>query len=268
MPDNPSPYCITELNYGTADGIAPTQVEIGNGRQVPLNWQQHGFELLNHKSKVVDWNDEVALTDHYYSEMASLAKNLTGCQSAIVAGHIARNPEQAQTHADYAPIQFAHSDFTEGYDQLTKERYAQGLAFEQQALQRAGVKLAELLNAQDILILQFWRNVGPLRPDLPLAFCDAQSVAREDLQPFHVPSYADGDFAFDTFAVSSGAEKHRWFTFPALSDREVVAFRTFDSRRAGTNKPFWTPHCAFVDPQAPSPAPARCSIEVRATCLF
>ncbi|MFK7916230.1 MAG: CmcJ/NvfI family oxidoreductase [Pseudomonadales bacterium] len=268
MSENRSLYCRTSLNYGTSHGVQPTTVEIRNGRQQTLSWQTNGFELLNHRSKVSDWDDEVDVASHYYSEMAGLAKALTGCSAAIVAGHISRNPQQAEQHQDYAPIQFAHSDFTDNYGALTKQRYALGQAFEAQALAQAGITATELANAQDILILQFWRNVGPAEPDLPLAFCDAQSVPRKDLVPFHVQSYANGDFAFDTFALSGNATNHRWSTFPALGNHEVVAFRTFDSRRVGSDKPYWTPHCAFLDPMVAAPAPARRSIEVRATCLF
>ncbi len=263
-------YCRAELNYATAGGIAPTEVCILDGRQAAnLTWQENGFELLQHESKVTDWSDNEQLADIYYGEMVTQAKRLTGCRAAIISGHIARNPDQAKAHSDYAPIQYVHSDFTDNYGELTKQRYAAQRPFEVNALAQAGVELDELLAAEDLMILQFWRNVGPLAMDKPLAFCDATTVPREDIHAFHVPNYADGDFPFDTYGVSAplAGREHRWYAFPELSANEVVALRTFDSRRVGTDLPYWTPHTAFVDPNIPA-APPRFSVEVRATCLF
>ena len=70
-------------------------------------------------------------------------------------------------------------------------------------------------------------NVGAPQPDLPIAFCDACTVPVTDLESIHVPSYAGGDFAFDTLAVAppQQADSHAWYTFPELSASEVVAFR-------------------------------------------
>ncbi len=263
-------YCQTTLNYADANGITPQLVTIHNARQAaPFHWQTNGFELFQHRSAVTDWRDDAQLAKHYYPEMAALAKELTGCRVAMISGHIARNPEQAKTHEDYAPIEFVHSDFTDNYGELTKERYQLGQAFEMEALATAGITLDELLSAEDLMILQFWRNVGPAQMDRPLAFCDATSVPKQDMHAIHVPNYAGGDFAFDTFAVSPPPveREHQWYVYPELSVDEVVALRTFDSRRVGTPDPYWTPHSAFVDPTLPK-APARFSIEVRATCLF
>jgi len=263
-------YCRAQLNYAAADGIAPTDVSIRNGRQAPdLKWEKNGFELLQHESRVTDWNDETQLAEIYYGEMVAQAKRLTGCRTAIISGHIARNPEHAKEHSDYAPIQYVHSDFTDNYGELTKQRYAAQRPFEVNALAKAGIELEELLSSEHLMILQFWRNVGPQAMDKPLAFCDAATVPREDVHAFHVPNYANGDFPFDTYGVSAppAGREHHWYAFPELAVNEVVALRTCDSRRVGTDPPYWTPHTAFVDPNLPS-APPRFSIEVRATCLF
>lgn len=263
-------YCQTQLNYASLDGATPRDVTIYNGREAKgLSWEHNGFELLAHQSAVTDWSSDSQLEQTYYQEMVAEAKRLTGCKHAIISGHIARNPDQAQQHSDYAPIQFVHSDFTDNYGELIKQRYAAQQPFEVNALKQAGVSLETLMEAPDLMILQFWRNVGPQAMDLPLAFCDASTVPREDMQAFHVPNYAGGDFPFDTYGVlpPPPQREHRWYVFPELAANEVVALRTFDSRRVGTAQPYWTPHTAFVDPTKPS-APARFSIEVRATCLF
>ena len=49
---------------------------------------------------------------------------------------------------------------------------------------------------------------------------------------------------------------------------EVIAFRTYDSLCEREGRPFWTPHSAFVDPNAPEAARPRESLEMRVLCLF
>lgn len=264
-------YCRAPMNYVGGEQTIAVEVPILNGRDAPhLHWREHGFELIQYPSSVANWFSDSEVEAKYYAEMTALAKKLSGCTHALIAGHISRNPEQAELHQDYAPIQFVHSDFTDSYGRLVVERYLSGNAESEKALASAGLQAQDVARAERMLILQFWRNVGPQAADLPLAFCDAQTVPRQDMQAVHVPSYAGGDFAFDTYAVTpppSGAA-HDWYVFPEMTAEEVVAFRTFDSARVSTGKSFWTPHSAFLDPVVADPAPARCSIEVRVTCLF
>ena len=148
--------------------------------------------------------------------------------------------------------------------------YRQGTPDTVAALAAAGITAETVAGAKRLLILQFWRNVGPSLPDLPIAFIDAQSVNKADMHQVHVPNYAGGDFAFDTLGVTPppNGSKHDWYVFPDMQVDEVVVFRTFDSAMAARGEPYWTPHSAFEDPNAGRHAPPRRSIEVRATCLF
>ena len=52
--------CQTELNYVNAHGIEPKNVTIFNGRMsaTSAHWEQQGFELIAHRSKVLNWDDE------------------------------------------------------------------------------------------------------------------------------------------------------------------------------------------------------------------
>ena len=259
------------MNYAVSEtAVDAVEVDIHDARNNSgLNWEAAGFELIQHESQVSDWTSEADISEHYYAEMEAKARELTGCDHALIGGHILRNPVEAAKHLDYAPIQFVHSDFTHSYGELIKDRYLSSEPFAQKALDRAGVDASVVTSAKRILILQFWRNVGPEEMDLPLAFCDARSVPSEDLVSFHVPEYGGDAVPFDTFGVSKPAVAgaHRWYVFPQLKVNEAVAFRTYDSERATTGAPFWTPHSAFPDPLVHGPR-ARHSIEVRATCLF
>lgn len=264
-------YCQAEINYSAGEfDVQPVSVAIHDGRQRhDLDWQSWGFELVSHQSAVTDWADEAAVAATYYPEMEAVAKQLTGCDHALIAGHIHRNPEAAAKHADFAPIQYAHSDFTASYGDLIRQRYVQSEPMAKQALKRAGVENNVVRDARRILVLQFWRNVGPEAMDLPLAFCDARSVPEGDLKLYHVPEYGGEAVPFDTFGLRQPQAEngHDWYVFPQMRADEAVAFRTYDSELAEQGGRFWTPHCAFVDPVVEGAEP-RASIEVRATCLF
>ena len=120
-----------------------------------------------------------------------------------------------------------------------------------------------------MVILQFWRNVGPSVMDLPIAFCDARTVPANEVIAAPVEDYAGGGFDFETLAVlHSKDEQHKWYTYPEMQIDEVVTFRTYDSALVGTDKPFWTPHSAFRNPDVALGEPSRYSIELRATCLW
>lgn len=266
-------FCRAELNYAgvEANSVLPVQVVIHDGRRTALApWTQCGFQLLNHASAVAAWDDDAVIERAHYPEMEALARSLTGCDHAIVSGHIKRNPQQAALHADLGPIAYVHSDFAASYGDLLRDTYRVPRPESQRALQRAGIDGEVVARARRLLVLQFWRNVGPATMDLPLAFCDARSVAPADLQVLPVANYAGGGFDFDTLGISPPREpgRHRWYVFPDMLPDEVVAFRTFDSDRIESGEPFWTPHCAFHDPEVPLGRPSRSSIELRAMCLF
>src|SRR5688572_26782965 len=107
--------CPATLNYVAASperAPAPRDVVIDDGRLAQLpGWEVCGFELVGHASAVDDWNDEAAVASVHYAEIEQLARELTGCDHAMVSNHITRSPEQAARHPDLGPIRFVHSDF-------------------------------------------------------------------------------------------------------------------------------------------------------------
>ncbi len=240
------------LNYF---GGTSREVDITDGRAADLpGWEECGFELVAHPSAVADWTDDAQLEAIHYAELAALAERLTGCDRALVTSHIRRSPEQAARHHDLAPITLVHSDFADSYDTIVRSRD-----------EAAAV-------AQRLVVLQFWRNIGPTKMDLPLAFCDARTVPREDIRAFPVTNYAGGGIDFEALGIVAPAEprRHAWYAFDRLQADEVVAFRTFDTDRVADRDggPYWTPHSAFRDPEVALGQPSRASIEVRASCLW
>jgi hypothetical protein len=267
-------YCEAPFNYVTnteaADGDRVSAVEkpVHDGRKSALpGWQECGFELAQHESLVSDWQDDEQIVEQHYEEIRQLAKAFTGCDYALVGGHIKRGPEQLKIHADYGPIAFVHSDFAESYGDLMRRHYSADTEEAKLNLANSGATLEDVKQCSRLMILQFWRNLGEPKMDTPLAFCDARTVSKNDLRPFPVQDYGGGGFDFETLGIATN-NSHTWYVFPEMKRDEVAVFRTFDTDRIGSDQPYWTPHSAFSDPAVSAGRPSRVSIELRATCLF
>jgi hypothetical protein len=268
--------CRTTLNYLSPVGPGgpsdhPTEVEILDGRAADLpGWQACGFELIAHTSAIVDWKTDAQIAEVHHGEMEKLARDLTGADVALVSSHIKRSPEDAQRHEQLAPIPFVHSDFAATHSDFIRRVYREPTEAGLTALARNGVTAAVVKDAGRIVVLQFWRNLGPAKMDYPLAFCDARSVSPEESRSFRVTDYAGTGATFDALGIVEPADPsaHAWYAFPEMTVGEVVAFRTYDTDLVQAGKTFFTPHSAFRDPDVEVGRPARSSIELRATCLF
>lgn len=259
-------FCRATLTYGPGGA---TEVPIYDGRTAGLpGWEECGFELLKHGSEVIAWSDDEEVARVHYPEIAELVRKLTGCDHALLASHIRRSPEEARRHSDLSPIPLVHSDFADSYGDLLRNLYRSGDRAD--AAVREGISPDVVADARRLMILQFWRNLGPPKMDLPLAFCDARTVSRDAIRPFEVKNYAGSGFDFEALAIEppKDPEAHQWYAFPEMQIDEVVAFRTYDSDRVGTDEPYWTPHSAFRDPQVELGKPSRSSIELRPLCVW
>lgn len=196
---------------------------------------------------------------------------MTACDYALVSSHIKRSPDSATRHQQLSPITFVHSDFAEGHIDIIRGSHRGGRPGAEETLARNGLTSQTVEEAARIVILQFWRNLGPAKMDYPLAFCDARTVARGEGRAFHVTNYAGSGANFDALAVLAPDDpsNHKWYGFPELKPDEAVAFRTYDTDLVRDGKStYFTPHSAFRDPSVAVGEPARYSIELRAQCLF
>ena len=221
--------CEADFNYvvGNAEP-RPFKMTVLNGREFKNpGWEICGFELKQHPSSVAHWSDDEEIKKVHYGEVADFARQLTGCAHALVGSHISRNPEQAEVHQDLAPIQFVHSDFAPSYGDLMRQYYAGDSAEARLSLARENITPREVASARRMVILQFWRNVGPSKMDLPIAFCDARTVGKNEVLAFPVKDYAGGGFEFETLGIDAPADDHhKWYSFP-----EMIAAKRRSARR-------------------------------------
>jgi hypothetical protein len=268
-------FCRATLNFAARGDellAEPKELDIIDGRTAELpGWEECGFELVADESAVTSWDDDDEVAAVHHRECEELARRLTGCDVALVSNHIKRGPEFAERHQDLAPIAFVHSDFAIGYDDLVRQSYVHpdrdGLTT---ALDRSGWTSDDVTQATRLVILQFWRNLGPAKMDFPLAWCDARTVSPADSRPIPVSDYAGSGIDFEALAVLGPIEpsQYRWYAFPELRTDEVVVFRTYDTELVERGETWFTPHSAFRDPAVEIGRPARSSIELRAICLY
>jgi hypothetical protein len=111
-----------------------------------------------------------------------------------------------------------------------------------------------------------WRALSPPPQDIPLAVCDARSLAPGDL--------VEADAVFDVAGVPEWSFEgwvvrynplHRWSYFSAMTRDEALVFKTNDS---DPSEPHCVAHSAFDDPSCPAGVPPRASIEMRATAYW
>jgi hypothetical protein len=267
-------FCRASLHYAEPDGglVGPgVEVDVHDGRGADLpGWRTCGFERAEHSSVVHDWTDDGEIAAVHYAEAEELARRLTGCDAALVSDHVRRSAETARREREQTPVRLVHSDFAANYQDVARHAYDEVHGRGAATLARVGLTPAEIAAARRIVMLQLWRNVGPPKMDLPVAFCDARTVTPAETRPFPYTGYVAGGRSFDALAVLAPADPsaHRWYAYPELSAGEVVAFRTYDTDLVAAGETWFTPHSAFRDPDVELGRPARRSVELRVLCLF
>jgi hypothetical protein len=213
---------------------------------------REGFQFIRQGSQVRDFYDDEELRRVYFPEAERLIATVTGASRVFIFDHTRRQRiPGTKDRTQGAPRQTAssiHNDYTERSGP--------------QRLRDMSRNDASLLQRGRFSIINLWRPIrGPVQ-DSPLAICDAQSVAQEDLVAADlVYSNRTGENYLVTYNSA-----HRWYYASALGVGEALIFRCYDSATDGRAR--FTPHAAFIDPTAPPDAPPRESLELRALVLY
>ncbi|MFC7473339.1 CmcJ/NvfI family oxidoreductase [Dankookia sp. GCM10030260] len=228
---------------------APHRVAIRDLRPLAgqVSLDREGFAVARGASALRDFDDEAAIRAIYYPESARILQAATGAARVHIFDHtIRRQAPGAEDRAGGArqPVARVHVDHTEWSG---PQRVRDLLPEEAEALLRGRVQIVNL-----------WRPIaGPVR-DMPLAVCDATTVAPADLV---ASDLLYSDRRGETYQVRFNPD-HRWYWLPEMTVEEALLLKVYDSARDGTAR--FSPHTAFADPGAPADAPPRQSIELRA----
>ena len=96
---------------------------------------------------------------------------------------------------------------------------------------------------------------------MPLAVCDARTVAAGDLVPADARFDRDGTvrWSFEALLLRHNPA-HRWAFFSNMLRDDVLVFKRHDT---DLREPHHVPHSAFTDARVPTGTPPRASIEMR-----
>lgn len=215
-----------------------------------LSLDKSGFERVAHASALTDFSDDAAIRSIYYSESAQVLLKATGAEKVVVFDHTLRDSLNGSraTSSLREPVRRVHNDQTF----VSGPRRVRDHLSTDEAAQRLKHRFA---------IINLWRPLDVVE-QLPLALCDARSIAASDLVPSDL---VYKDKVGETFSFTHNPA-HRWYYFPKLRPDEALLLKIYDSRNDGTAR--LTAHTAFEDPTTPQGAAPRRSIELRALVFW
>jgi hypothetical protein len=234
---------------GTPD---PHSVTIRNARlhDGEFALDREGFRFVHHDTKVRDFFDEDEIRRVYYPEMEALVKANTGASRVVVFDHTLRTADDDLREARKIRevVRRVHNDYTEWSG---PQRVRDLLPDE-----------ADELLKRRFAIVQVWRPIRHPVETMPLAICDARSIAFKD---FVISERRYPNRIGQTYAITYNPA-HRWYWLPLMRRDEALVFKVYDSSKDGRAR--WSAHTAFDDPTSPPNARPRESIEIRTLAFF
>ncbi len=238
----------------TSGALEPRRVTIRDARPLAaageLSLDKSGFERIEHRSTLTDFSDDAVIRSIYYDESAQVLLKATGAEKVVVFDHTLRDSLNGSraTSSLREPVRRVHNDqtFVSGPRRVRDHLPAD------EAARRLTHRFA---------IINLWRPLDVVE-QLPLALCDARSIAANDRVPSDL---VYKDKVGETFSFTHNPA-HRWYYFPKLRPDEALLLKIYDSRDDGTAR--LTAHTAFADPTTPESAAPRRSIELRALVFW
>ncbi|ATY33529.1 CmcJ/NvfI family oxidoreductase [Sphingomonas psychrotolerans] len=234
--------------------LDPHVMTITDSRDSGAELDRDGFELVAHRSQVIDFADAGEVARVHPGEIVALLESVTSADAIVVSGPgVLRFAERSALSGaldNSRPARFAHVDVSD----LTAAQFA---ARSQPEGGRKPRRVAHY---------NVWRALSAPPQDVPLALCDARSVTADELIPADAMFDRDGvdAWSFEGLVVAHSAT-HRWHWFRDLTRDEVIIFKTNDSDPAMAHS---VPHVAFDDPDCAADVPPRSSIEMRAIAYW
>jgi len=213
-----------------------------------------GFQIVKHESVEKEFIDEEKIKSVYYPESEKLLKSITGANRIFIFDHTIRrrphNDPSYETPKNRGPGLRAHVDQS---PRAGAERVRVHMGDE-----------AEELLKNRVQIINLWRPIrGPVQ-DTPLAVADFRTVDPvNDVVPTDlIYPHRTGE----TYSVKhSPAQK--WYYLNEQQTDEITLLKCYESEVV-EGRALFTPHSAFLNPEAPSDALPRWSIELRALVFY
>ncbi|MEI9988699.1 MAG: CmcJ/NvfI family oxidoreductase [Rhizomicrobium sp.] len=234
--------------------LDPREVDIEDLRGAGSSLAVEGFALVPHPSAVADFRDEAEVARLHGAEIEDLLRRETGADHVVVTGKgILRFAERSPLSGklfNSLPARFIHIDISDP----TAREFAERSRPEGRQVRR-------------FAHYNVWRVITPPPQDVPLALCDARSLAPEDLVTadavFDAPGGAP-EWSFEGLLLRYDP-RHRWCYFSGMTRDEALIFKTNDG---DPGAPHHVPHSAFDDPSCPPGVVPRGSVEMRAVAYW
>jgi hypothetical protein len=228
------------------------EMDIHDARGLQTTLDQQGFKLVQHQSAVCNFEDRDEVAAIHSSEIVDLLLQHSGADAVFVTAPGILRFSEASGRAgqldNSMPARFAHIDASS----ITSAGFAERSCPEGRSFRRYAH-------------FNIWRSFSGPPQDVPLALCDARSVAEGDLLSadaiFDPPDGAP-EWSFESWLIAHNPA-HRWQWFANMTRDEAIIFKTSDSE---FHNP--VPHVAFDSRQAPANCHPRASIEMRAIAYW
>jgi hypothetical protein len=293
-----------EGNDGAYHGVVTEQrdVVINDARRLDQSRRRqievHGFELLQRTLQRPDLQflDNRQVVQEYYPECGEIVRKATNAAQAFAFDHNIRRAAGKDSGRRIAgaqqvqrPIHLVHGDYTllsapqrlrdlanpPGVNDTLRSVLAEG-----ESLLTTDAVSRTLDERKPFALINVWRNIdhSSVMSD-PLALCDGHTVAPDDLVVFEI-HYHD---RIGENWLAKYSPYHEWWYYPLMTREEVVLIKQWDSAgglaQSGGVHPDSSGdngdapctlsfHTAFTDPNTPTDAPGRQSIEVRCVAFF
>ena len=228
-------------------------------RAVPIEDARHranlpsldveGFCLREHRSRVQDLRDAAQIERVHVDEIRLLLLEVTGADHVHVTGNgvlrFGERSRESGAHNNSRPARFVHVDLSD----LTAG------AFYERSRPDNGRRVTR--SAQ----YNVWRSLTAPPQDVPLAVCDARSLADEDFIAADAVFDRDGKVAFSFEALLLRHNPaQRWAFFSDMRPEEVLIFKTHETDATAAH---CVPHGAFDNTGCPDHVAPRISLEMR-----
>ncbi|POS75756.1 methyltransferase [Diaporthe helianthi] len=248
-----------------------------------------GFAVYAYPSKLQQdtffASDDTEVRSRYYAEVEQLLREKLGpaVDKVVIFDHTIRRHDPSSPRQ---PVQQVHVDQTPRAAESRVRRHV--LAGE-----------ADELLKRRYQLINVWRPIGHPASDFPLAVVDWRSTAPEDLvkvdllyplrnrdigdekddrgkeilpDPARARDATGYEVRGETYSIAP-SENHKFWYVKDMTPDEAMFIKCFDSASQGQpggkhGIAALTPHTAFVDPNTPSGAKGRQSIEVRCLVFY
>jgi len=237
-------------------GGKPVSIEDMRGRAGEFSLDREGFTVVSAPTRIRNFYDRAEVARVYFPEVSELLRAVTGCRAtAVLNSPVVRLSARAGERPAGATMtgDFVHADYSAPAAAVMLGRAVPA----EEAARRLGQRYS---------IFNVWRVFSGPPQDVPLALCDARSVAPADKQHCSITlKISTGELmTWENIAYLHSA-RHRWCYCSDMRRDEAYVFRGFDSDPARAEQ---VPHSAFEDDTCPPDAPPRASIEIRMFAFY